>query len=42
MAKTPKATVRKGMTSTGQVRVTKPAKGLAAKLIDKALKAAGK
>ena len=38
----PKSTVRKGMTGTGKVKVTKPAKGFTAKLIDKALKAAGK
>lgn len=43
MAKTPKATVRKGLNqATGKVRVTKPPRGLAAKLIDKTLKSIGK
>lgn len=41
--KLPAATVRKGMNkTTGKVQVTKPPRGLGAKLIDKALKSIGK
>lgn len=41
--KIPASTVRKGLNvKTGKVKVTKPPRGIAAKLADKALKAMGK
>ena len=41
--KIPKATVRYGHNpKTGQVKTTKPAKGILGKLVDKALKSQGR